>query len=130
MKNLKILLPLCLCAWLIFFCGNFRSTTNSNTAQKVNTPTTNINRFNIINTSTVTIYVKFYDQLTTPTYTNTPILTLQCEGGKEIWNSTINSPSNNLVNNFQYGCWVRTVTGSADSYTVSPSSSPIIEINY
>lgn len=116
------------CVLVVFFAGNFRSTTTSNTAETVQTGQSSLYHFNVINTSTATIWVKLYDATVTPTFTNTPVITLQCEGDKQIWyglNAAKNAPP---VYNFQYGCYIRTVTGSADTYTVSPATSPIVEI--
>lgn len=129
---------------LLFFavCGfsqnNFRSTTTSNTAQTVSSTGCSLYHFNVLNTATVTIYVKLYDfkSVTTgtvssvPSYTTTPTMTLQCTSQSEIWwytNPTTNIP---FIKNFFNGCYIRTVTGSADTYTVSPATSPIVEVTF
>jgi hypothetical protein len=108
------------------FAGNFRSTTNSNTAQQVSPLKTTINRFAVLNTSTDTIYVKIYDIATAPTSANTPTMTLQCYPKSQIFNSQNYSSTPVFTN----GCFIRTVKGSADNNAVSPSQSPIIEINF
>ncbi len=109
---------------------SFRSTTNSNTAQQVNSGNTSLYHFNVINRSSDTIYTKFYDKATIATYTNTPVITLMCLPLSQIWWEDIAFRGTPFVYNFNYGCWVRTVKGSADTYSVSPSILPIIEANY
>ncbi len=113
------------------FSQNFRSTTTSNTSQTINTGYTSLYHFSIINTSaTDTIYTKVYDKATAATASNTPRMTLMCLPSSQIWWENIAFKNAPFIYNYTNGCQIRTVKGVADSYTVSPSSSPIVEINF
>ncbi len=115
---------------LIFFAGNFRSTTTSKTAQVINTGYTSLNHFNGINTGTVTAYYKIYDKLTAPTYTTTPVMTIMCEAGREVWWNDIAFRSTPYVYTFTYGCWIRTVSNPQDSSNTTPQGLQIFEATY
>lgn len=111
--------------------GKFRSTTNSNIGQMVNVGPTTVTWFNVINAGSDTLKVSCYDKSTIATYTNTPFPTFQVLPFGEICPIPANNPA---AFKFTNGLSIRTTkggnTGRADSYTVSPTYSPIIEIKY
>lgn len=132
----KNLLKVSILFLLVALCSfSFRSLTINRNAQKITIGHAQLNRVNIINVDTVPIYVKFYDFepgaiVPVPTYTDVPVLTFKCAPGEQIWTSAINSPSDQLINDFKYGIYARCVIGAHDTSNISPSKTPIVELNY
>lgn len=120
----KTILTLLISIATIAIGGNFRSTTSSTTGQKVNSGYTSVVKLNVINPNSGTGFLKLYDVNYVPSYTNTPTMTFQIDGNKEIYLNVSNN-----VNSFIYGCYIRSTTGYSDTANVSPTIPFIIEIN-
>ncbi len=112
----------------LFLAGNFRITNSTTTSQSISNTPIGLYHFNILDlSSTDTIYVKLYDQITPATSADTPVMTLQCLPLLEIWWYVLNTQAQPYMHNFTKGCQVRTVKGVLDNNNTSPSISPIIE---
>lgn len=153
-KYILFKLIFCFSIFGLFFAGKFISNTTNTTAQKISDSPITISNFNIINTNSISITSFFYDKIvqtgtlvTVPTFTDTPVLTLivppESSYPVQYWNSVNQNPfSQDFLTSFHNSCYVRTVftglgtyTTSIDpqgfnSYTVSPTVSPKIEIAY
>lgn len=121
----------------------FQSYSLGNTAKQISVGACNLNRLNVINTSTTTVYLKLYDYrnnnyTVAPTHTVNPKYILQVppyieSSGNyfsEVWNNTINSPSTKTVMTFTAGCWVRVVQGFAPTNTITPLDTVYIDVEY
>ena len=103
----------------------FRTLIATDVAVQVRNYAGAIGRYNIVNTATSIVYVKFYDSLTAPTGAgNVPFLTVPVPTGIG------SGAANNFVIPTIYlqGLWVRCTTGVADTDTTNPATSPIIEL--
>lgn len=157
MKQLKNLFPIFLFfAWALFFAGNlyFQNYSIGNVATELNRAPTTINRLHIVNTSTNTVWVKFYDfarftytasngtitatYTAVPTYTNNPKYIYPLDASipsigyiSQIQPITTNTNSNfKSVLTFTAGCWVRCTQNFAVSSTVTPSDSVYIDADF
>lgn len=107
--------------------SNFRSLTANSTAQEVKASAGGLYGFNIINLDTSDIYVKFYNIAagSVNPASDVPIKTLFIPSGGSVF-----VEPECLLDNFNTAISLRTVTGSADTSTTAPSTSPIIELKY
>lgn len=144
MKQLKILFPLCFLV-IVCFGANlyFQSYSIGNTAQKIATGNVTFQRPHIINTSTTSVYVKFYDFAPTgtlvplPTHTVNPKYVFAVNASdpsigyvSQIQPLFLNSTGSKSVMTFTAGCYVRCVQGIAPTNTVTPLDSVYLEIDY
>ena len=104
----------------------FRSTTQGNTGTSISTSPGNLYRFNIVNTDTGIIYVKFYDKASAATSADTPFLTITVPAGV----GSAVAEDYIIPDNFLLGLSIRCVTGVADNANTAPTNKPLIAIRY
>lgn len=107
--------------------SSFRNLTTNSTAVEIKASAGSLYGFSIINLATTDIYVKLYNiaAASVNPASSVPVMTLFIPAGGFIFQE----PST-ILHRFGTAISVRSVTGSGDTDTTAPSTSPIIEIKY
>lgn len=144
-KEIRILLPLCLFAFICFGANLYFQRFNLTTsAVRVGSGAVTIQRLHVVNTSTDVISVGLYDFSTStntltpiPSFTNTakyiyPLNASIPSSGyiSQIQPIDVNGTGSKSVLTFTAGCWVRAWKGAITSSSVSPSDTVYIDIDF
>lgn len=107
--------------------SSFRNLATNSTAVAVKANAGSLYGFNIINLDVTDNYVKFYNVAAASVNpaSDVPVLTLFLPAG-----ATIFQEPSTILHRFGTAIAVRTVTGSGDTNTTAPGTSPIIELKY
>jgi hypothetical protein len=106
---------------------SFRNLATASTAVAVKASAGKLWGFNIINLAATDLFVKFYNiaAASVNPASDVPVLTLLIPS-----NGIIFQEPSGVLHSFSTAIAVRAVTGSGDTNTTAPATSPIIELKY